>query len=217
MLTESFLSALAGVIIHRTGRYLELIRLGTAFTVVGTGLYISLSTTSSLAEIIGFQIVTGIGSGLLFSPPLIAMQSNVSQADTAAATATFGFVRNLATASSIVLGGVVFQNSMTLRKPSLRAAGLSPSLTERLAGADAAANVLVISTIPDLHPAQRTAIRDAFAWSLRIMWILYTGVAGLGLVASAFVSRRRLSKEHVETRTGIREKERQKQQKQGEK
>ncbi|KAL1987062.1 hypothetical protein VTN96DRAFT_4936 [Rasamsonia emersonii] len=215
VLTESFLSALAGVIIHRTGRYLELIRVGTAFTVLGTGLYIDLDTDSSLGQIIGFQIVAGIGSGLLFSPPLIAMQSNVSQADTAAATATFGFVRNLATASSIVLGGVIFQNSMTLRKTSLRAAGLSPALTEQLAGADAAANVLLLrnstTTVLGLQQQQRQAIKDAFAWSLRNMWILYMSVAAVGMVASAFVSKQRLSKEHVETKTGIKERERQRQ------
>jgi hypothetical protein len=181
---------------------------------LGTGLYIDLDATSSLGKIIGFQIVAGIGSGLLFSPPLIAVQSHVSQAQTAAATATVGFVRNLATASSIVIGGVLFQNSMTLRKPFLREAGLSPALTEQFAGPDAAANVLLLQTSssslsssPQLDPLQKQAVKDAFAWSLRNMWIVYTCVAAVGLVASLFISRRSLSKEHHETRTGIQERE----------
>jgi hypothetical protein len=130
MIMESVVSVMAGVIIHRTGRYLEIIRFGIAGTALGTGLYINLDTDSSLPKIILFQIATGFGTGMLFFPPLIALQANISQVDTASATATFGFIRNLATAASIVVGGVVFQNSMTLRIPVLRAAGLSANETD---------------------------------------------------------------------------------------
>jgi MFS family permease len=204
LVMESIVSMSAGVIIHRTGRYLEIIRVGIAVTCVGTGLYIDFDTDSSLTKIILFQIAAGLGTGLLFFPPLIALQANVSQADTASATATFGFIRNLAAASSIVIGGVVFENGMTLRKPFLLAAGLSAADTDRFAGDSAVANVLLIKALPD--PRHRRAVRDAFSWSLRNLWILYTCVAFVGVVASLFIRKQHLSKEHTETKTGIREK-----------
>lgn len=204
MFTESIVSLSAGLLIHRTGRYLEIIRVGMAGTCLGTGLYINFDTESSLTKIILFQIAAGLGTGTLFFPPLLALQANVSQADTASATATYGFIRNLATAASIVVGGVVFQNSMTLRRPVLLAAGLSANETDRLAGTAAVANVLRIKDIPD--PLHRKAVRDAFSWSLRNMWILYTGLAFVGVVASLFIRKRHLSKEHTETKTGLREK-----------
>lgn len=201
ILTESFASVASGLVIHQTGRYLELIWLGTTFLTIGTGLYILFTPSSPLVEVIGFEIVAGIGAGLLFCPPLIALQSKISQDETAAATATFGFVRNLATSMSIVIGGVVFQNSMKLREPELHAAQLPVDLVTELAGPSAAANVMSIQGIKD--PLQQLAVKEAFAWSLRNMWILYTCVAACGLIASIFITKQVLSKEHTETETGI--------------
>lgn len=199
--TEALLGIATGIIIHRTGRYRELIWIGMAFLTIGNGLYIYFNTTSSIAEIIIFEIIAGSGAGLLFEPPLIALQALVPQDDTATATATLGFIRNLATSFSIVVGGVVFQNGMQLQVPKLRMAGVSAEVIQQVSGGDAAANVMVIGTISD--PAQQLAVKEAFAFGLRNMWILYTCVSAIGLLASAFIARQALSKEHTETKTGI--------------
>uniref|UniRef100_A0A093VRA1 Putative transporter C3H1.06c n=1 Tax=Talaromyces marneffei PM1 TaxID=1077442 RepID=A0A093VRA1_TALMA len=183
VLTEAFTSAFTGVLIHQTGRFLEVIIFGTVLCVVGTGMYIDLKTDTSLVKIILYQVVTGLGTGCLFSSPIIALQVNVSQADTASATATLGFIRNMATAVSIVLGGVIFQNSMNLQKPTLRAAGLSANQTELFAGESASASVFLLDAVIS-DPVQRRVVRDAWSWSIRNIWILYTCVAGVGVVAT---------------------------------
>ncbi|KAL4977769.1 major facilitator superfamily domain-containing protein [Aspergillus desertorum] len=205
ILTESFTSLAVGILIHRTGRYQEVIWLGMALVLLGTGLFIDYNTSTPLGKIVGYQIISGFGCGLLFFPPLLALQSNIPTKDTATATATFGFVRNVAMALSVVLGGVVFQNSMRLKKDLLADAGLPRALQEDFTGAEAAANVLAVRDVADL--LQRQAVKRAFAWSIRNIWILYTGLAAVGLVASFFITQRHLSKEHVETKTGLREKE----------
>ncbi|KAJ5612083.1 hypothetical protein N7510_005277 [Penicillium lagena] len=205
VITEALSGIVTGAIIHRTGRYLELIWLGLALLTIGNGLYIHLNTHSSLGEIIGYQIVGGIGSGFLFQTPIIAIQAMVSQDETATATATLGFIRNLATASSIVIGGVVFQNSMAHMKPEFLAAGMSEYMAEKMSGDSAAANIELIKTIGDA--TQVLTVRNAFSWSLRNMWIMYTCMSGLGIFASVFVLKTRLGKEHVETKTGLKEKE----------
>jgi hypothetical protein len=153
---------------------------------------------------IPIQIIAGVGGGLLFEPPMIALQTMVSQDDTATATATFGFVRNLATSFSVVIGGVVFQNGMHLREPKLQAAGLSPHTASLFTGTAAAANVMLISALPTSQ--QQEVVKEAFAWSLRNMWILYAGVAVCGLVASFFIEKQVLGRHHVETKTGLKEK-----------
>jgi hypothetical protein len=107
----------------------------------------------------------------------------------------------LATSLSIVLGGVVFQNSMDARQSSLAAAGLSESVLQALSGDRAAANVDIIKSIQDA--AQRLVVQDAFAWSLRNMFIMYTCLATVAMVASTFVKQRHMSTEHTETKTGI--------------
>ena len=202
IVTEASLAVLTGFFIHRTGRYVELIWAGTLFMTLGFGLLIGLDAYSTLKEIVPFQIVAGIGSGMLFEPPLIALQALVSQDDTATAISTFSFVRNIAMSLSIVIGGVVFQNSMSIRGPAIRKSGLPSSITSQLTGADAAANVMVIGTIQ--NEAQKRIVKEAFAWSLRNMWILFTCVSVFGVVATAFISKEILSKEHTETKTGLR-------------
>lgn len=211
VLTESFTSALTGYLIHRTGRYVELLQIGAVLTALGTGLYIDFAADTPLVKLILYQIVAGLGIGCLFTAPVIALQANVSQANTASATATLSFVRNLATAVSIVVGGVVFQNSMALRKPALRAAGLSSTDIEVFAGQDATASVLLIDKLLQ-DPLQRRAVRESWAWSLRNLWILYTCIAVIGVVASLFLRKTQLSKDegYTETKTGIAEREKNK-------
>ncbi|KAE8151060.1 major facilitator superfamily domain-containing protein [Aspergillus avenaceus] len=205
VLSEAATSLLAGILIHRSGRYLAIVRTGMFLVVVGSGLLINFTSDTPLPKIIIYQLIAGSGCGLLFFPPLLALQSNVSQADTASATATFGFVRNVAMAMSVVLGGVVFQNSMDRRRGDLLRAGLDGDVVGRLSGSEAAANVLLVAGIGDV--AVRGVVRAAYAWSLRNVWIMFTVLAGVGLLASAFVTRQHLSDVHVETKTGLREKE----------
>jgi hypothetical protein len=165
------------------------------------GLFIQFKATTSLGTVVGIEIIEGIGAGLLFEPPLIAIQSMVSQDDTATATSTFSFVRSVGTCLSIVIGGVVFQNSMQLRGPFLQAAGLPTNLAQKFSGMDAAANVMLIRTIAD--PVHQLAVKEAFAWSLRNMWILCTSVSACGFVMSFFITKQHLKQEHTETVTGL--------------
>ncbi|KPI39736.1 putative transporter [Cyphellophora attinorum] len=195
---------LTGIIMHRTGKYRELGWIGTVLLTAGFGAFISLRPDTSIAAMVGFQLIAGAGSGLLFEPPLVALQAHIEQDNVATATSTFAFIRSLALAVSIILGGVVFQNSMDNRSDTLRASGLPADLVEALSGKNAAANVMLTHTITD--PTQRDVVKDAFAWSLRNMWIMYTVIAFLGVISSGFVKQKELSKEHTETVTGLKEK-----------
>ncbi|TVY44625.1 MFS-type transporter [Lachnellula cervina] len=201
--TEAIAGVLVGVIIHRTGRYLEIIYVGVLLMTLGNGLYILLSPKSGLVEIIFSQIVAGSGAGLLFHSPLIALQARVSQENTATATATSTFVNNLATALSVVIGGVLFQNSMDIRVTSLALppTNLPSNITDLLSAGGAAANVMLVSSIQD--QAQRSAVREAYAWSLRNVWILYTGISAMAVVTSVFIKKHHLTKDHTETKTGL--------------
>ena len=201
MVTEAVVDVMVGILIHRTGRYREVIWAGVTLMTLGTGLYIDFGTDTSIARIIGFEIIGGIGTAFLFQTPTIAIQNTVSQADTASAIATLGFMNNLARSLSIVLGGLVFQNSMSARQSSLASAGLSESVLETLSGDQAAANVVIIRSIQDV--SQRQVVQGAFAWSIRNMFIMYTCVAAVAIVASAFIKQRHLSTEHTEKKTGI--------------
>ncbi|KAL4804663.1 major facilitator superfamily domain-containing protein [Aspergillus unguis] len=201
MVIEAGTDIVSGIILHRIGRYREITWVGVVLMCLGTGLFITLDREASLAKIIGFEIVGGIGIALLFQTPAIAIQSSVRRGDTAAAIATSGFLRNLATSFSIVLGGVVFRNGMERQQGFLLEQGLDRDVVRKLAGDMAAASVGIVKDIQD--PKQREAVQDAFAWSLRNMFIFYTAVAGVAVVANVFVKQREMSTTHTEVKTGL--------------
>lgn len=192
---------LSGFLIRHTGRYREFIWAGSLLMTIGTGLYISFGPDTSVAVVVGLEIVGAPGPALLFQAPVAAIQNSVSQSETAAATSSLLFLRSIAMALSVVIGGVVFQNSMDTQQSSLAAAGLSQSVLEALSGSQAAANVGITHSIQDT--SQRQVVLDAFAWSMRNMFILYTGLAAIAVVASVLIKHRNLNTEHTETKTGI--------------
>lgn len=211
----SFASIGTGIFIRKSGKYLPPIFFGMALMTLGTGLLIDLDAYSSLAKIILYQVVVGVGIGPNFQAPLIALQSLIHPRDVATATATFGFVRNLSTSISVVIGGkcqvcsfvshrlistgVIFQNEIARRGPSL-ASQLDAQAAQALSGGSAGANVQVID---DLPPEQRRIAREAFADSLMPMWIMYTVFSCLGILTAFLIGRQFLSSEHQETKTGL--------------
>ena len=119
--------------------------------------------------------------------------------DIATATATFGFVRNLGSAISIVVGSVVFQNEMISKEGMLQAA-LGAQTAAAFGGGSAGANVGIISTLPD---NQKLVARQAFSDSLDTMWIMYVCFSAAGLLVSLLITKNVLQKSHEETKTGL--------------
>ena len=202
-LALSFVSVLTGIFIKKTGHYLPPIWFGLFVMTLGFGLLIDLPVDRSWAKIILFQIVAGMGVGPNFQAPLIALQSKVNPRDIATATATFGFIRSLATGIGVVIGGVVFQNEMQKRYPSL-VTSLGRPLANELSGGSASASVGIVT---DLQQPQKGIAQYAFYSSLKIMWIVFVAFAGLGLFISFFIGQNHLTKEHQVTKTGLKEEE----------
>ncbi|KAF2421008.1 hypothetical protein EJ08DRAFT_641776 [Tothia fuscella] len=198
-LSLSFAGMATGIFIRKTGQYRPPIYAGFSLMVVGFGLLTNLDAHSSWAKIILYQIVTGIGIGPLFQAPLIALQSLIPPKDIGAGTATFQFVRNIGTSISVVVGGVVFQNTIQKQQPTL-IASLSPARAAQLGGFNAGANVGVINSLPQ---DQKRVARDVFASSIRNLWIMYVIVVSIGLLVSLLISKQVLEKEHVTTKTGL--------------
>ncbi|KAF2158265.1 MFS general substrate transporter [Myriangium duriaei CBS 260.36] len=192
---------LTGLIIHRSGRYLELIWVGSALLLVGCGLLMLLSAKSSVGSIIGFEMIIGIGAGLNFEPPILALQAHLPQDAVGTATSTANFIRNIAACLAIVIGGVVFQNTIGEHATALQAAGVPSNLVTSLTGNTAAANIGLISTIQDAK--QRLVVHQAFADSVKGIWIMCIAMAAALTLSGLLVDKKHLSSEHEETKTGI--------------
>lgn len=201
IVTQAVGEIVVGVIIHRTGHYREIIWIGAVLMTIGASLYTIFGTETSVATIVGLEIFGALGPSLLFQGPMVSIQNSVSQADTAAATAALGFIRMVAMSLSVVVGGVVFQNSMNTKQSLLAAAGVNGTVLEALSGSQAAANVNLAGV--DLDESQRQVVLDAFAWSMTNMFIMFACLSAVAMIASVFIKHRRLNTEHTETKTGI--------------
>jgi MFS family permease len=199
VLSLSLVSAASGAVIKKTGRYIPMIIGGMALMTLGYGLFVDLDPQPNWAKVVLYQLIAGAGVGPNFQGPLIALQTMVEPRDMASATATYGFIRQLSTAVSIVIGGVVFQNGMQAQYPRL-ASELGADTANLLSGANAASSVSLVNKLPE-H--QREIARDAYFESLRAMYIMYTVFSGVGLICSFFIGHRVLSKQHQEHKTGL--------------
>ncbi|KAF3063160.1 hypothetical protein CFAM422_010105 [Trichoderma lentiforme] len=182
--TFSIVAGMAGGIIQHSNRTAPSILIGVCIMILGFGLYTDFDVGSSWAKIILYQIVAGIGVGPNFQAPLISLQSLTVTEQLATATATYSFIKTVATAVSIAVGGVIFQNRMENKIGSMMNK-LSETTIARFSGANAMAS---IGEVRSLDPIERVLVREAFSSSLKTVWIFYTAVAGAALVISVFVS-----------------------------
>lgn len=197
-LSQAVLYLASGVAIWKTGSYLWVTWIGMACMTLGMGLFVDFGWHFSTAKVVAYQLVAGLGIGFVFEAPLVALQAGVSHRDVASATAAFGFLRNLATSMSIVLGGVVFQAAMERQKQELLA-GLG-SMDAAIFGTEAAASVMLLR---ELHGPALKIAQQAFAQALRETWMLYTVSSTIGLVASFFIDAKELSTDQTEAAVGL--------------
>lgn len=104
--------------------------------------------------------------------PILAAQAATSARDTAAVTATMGFMRSLSTAISVVVGGVIFQIEMSARNRELASRlGSNSSLASIFNGSNAASSVEAINST-GLSMDQQITIRKTYFEALRMVWVM---------------------------------------------
>lgn len=110
---------IAGYITSKTGDYWYNLIIGFGIWTIGLGLMTTLSTTTSKANFVGFQIVVAIGAGQTFQTSLLAIQAGVSRKDMAAATGTRNFMRMLGGTVGLAACGSIVNNVVRNRLESM--------------------------------------------------------------------------------------------------
>ncbi|KAG5205318.1 Vacuolar basic amino acid transporter 2 [Trichophyton interdigitale] len=200
----SVVAMLTGMFIRNTGKYVWIMRISMLVTTLGYGLFLDFQSHTSWPRLIIYQLISGIGIGPNFQAPLIAIQNNMPPGDVSGATSTFGFMRQLATSSSIVLGSVVYQNIINGKEAYLTEV-LGPELAPKFLGSIAGAN---IDLIHQLTQSQKDIVLSEYTTALKRAWLFYTALSAIGCVFSFFVREKALNQNHEVTKTGLEEQER---------
>jgi MFS family permease len=185
-LTMPVCTIASGLFMKQAGRFVPPIRTACLFMTIGFGLFISFPAHLSWARIAVFQVVLAFGLGPLFQAPVLALQAHVSQEDAGAANSLLLFVRTISAAVGLIAGQTVLHNQL---RTFARNAGMSSEAVKAMFSNSGAQSLAAMN----LNPAQEALVSQAIAKALSSMWILYTVVAFLALVASWFVEERELT------------------------
>jgi len=108
-LTLPLSAVVASIIVAKTYKFKILNIVGWALTTLGFALMTTLSATSNGKQF-GFQVLYGIGGGVVFLTRLCATQASQPDNDVAMATALVSFITSLGEAFGVGIGGAIYQN-----------------------------------------------------------------------------------------------------------
>ncbi|CAE7210073.1 unnamed protein product [Rhizoctonia solani] len=143
-------------------------------TTIGLGLLSMIEADSSMAKSIGFQVIIGIGAGILYASTTFPVLAPLPVTLNASALALLAFIRTFAGTYGVAIGSSVLQTELGKRLPPEFSA-LFPGGTE-----------IAFSAIPfigSLEEPLRTQVREAFADSLAVLWRVFIGIAGAGFIS----------------------------------
>ncbi|KAL1636644.1 hypothetical protein SLS58_009698 [Diplodia intermedia] len=194
-------AAAAGVLVGRTGRFRPAHFAGTAALAVAVGCCSFLGPGGGDGPWIALQMAVAAGLGAAMPALLPAVQAELPDADTAASTAAWAFVRSLGTIWGVSIPAAVFNNRFRellghVDDPVARAA-----LGE--GGAYEHASKAFIESFPAETRAQVVGV---YADSLRRMWQIGVVFAGLSFLAVFFERPVKLRKE-LDTEFGLEKRE----------
>jgi hypothetical protein len=174
----------SGVFITVTGRYAELMVLGSVISTVGSGLLYTLDIGSGSDKWIGYQILAGIGAGLSFQIPIIVAQGTAEPADLSSVSSIVLYFQTVAGALWISVAQALFSNKL-LQVVAATVPGVDPAHVV-VTGATELRTVFK-DHLPGVLRSYMAGLKDAF-----ILAIALAGVAGIVAVVTLVIDNRKL-------------------------
>ncbi|KAK6079437.1 major facilitator superfamily transporter [Seiridium cupressi] len=187
----SISSVVVGVLTSMTQRYRWALWSGWALTTLGAGLLYTLSTETTMTQWIFLNIPFGIGTGMLFTAQILAIQAATEPELNGAAAGFFSFIRIFGQALGVAISGVIFQNS--LKQKLLRIPGFA-SLADEYSR-DATTVVEIIKEMTDGNT--KTMVIQAYSDALGSIWLSFLAFSAAGFVLSLTVKGYSMTQEHV--------------------
>lgn len=193
--SSAIISIISGVVLSKTGKYRPWLWFGFAVMTLGFGLMVMLDEKTNTAKQEIWQVVTGIGIGCMFQPPLLGLQAAMPTRDMATSTAVFALLRYVFTRFSFLsLYASLCSSSRTLGGTigiSIGDAIFSTEVARRLSNITDLPSLDIIasggiSSFTGLSQIQPDALRQQvlriFTQSLSTIWIVWAPLAFLGLL-----------------------------------
>ena len=170
-------SAISGFLLSKYGRYKPFHIASFVVLTLGLGLFILLDRNSSMVAYIMVQITVAVGSGFSLSTLLPAVQAKLSDKDTAAATATWAFIRQFGVVWGVSVPAAIFNSRVEMLLPRI-----SNEAVRAVLDNGAAYDHGTKAYIGQFQEPLRGEIISVYEDSLQLVWVFATALAGLGLL-----------------------------------
>ncbi|KAL9036194.1 MAG: hypothetical protein Q9214_006245 [Letrouitia sp. 1 TL-2023] len=197
-------AAIAGVLVTVTGQYRIFHFIGFAFMAAGAGSMAVLDSKSTTGAWVGFQLLFGLGNGMVFNtmiPPLLA---SLPTSEVATATATWTFMRSFGSIWGIAIPSSIFNDRIN-RLVVDRLAD-QPDIAALLVkgGAYEKATATFIRSLPLSVDNVRDKVVQIYVDALHIVFYTIIPFAVLGIPIALFIKGYNLTNE-METEFGMEE------------
>ncbi|KAJ6575510.1 MFS general substrate transporter [Mycena sp. CBHHK59/15] len=159
-----------GRLVAKTGTYRMITLVGWLVMVLGMGLLISMKISTPFWCIAIYQLIQGLGMGLLYATTF-AVLAPLPVTHNASAISLLTFCRTFSQAWGIAITGTVLQNRLRQSLP--------PSLLASLPE-NAEIAYSIIPQIPTMPQPLKGEVQTAFLDSLRLAWIVMEAVCAVG-------------------------------------
>ncbi|KAI1452558.1 MFS multidrug transporter [Annulohypoxylon moriforme] len=112
ILSQVVMVLVGGVVVQRIGYYLPSVVLGTTLASVGSGLLSTLQVSTPVGRWVGYQVIYGLGVGMVVQMPFIAIQTLIPRPNIPSALAILIFTQYFGAALFVTTAQSIFNNSM---------------------------------------------------------------------------------------------------------
>lgn len=193
---------LSGVAIEVSRRYLWQFWSSWITISIGIGIISLFDRDSSVAETAGFQIISGVGLGALWTVPALSMQASAADVDdqalavgTLVSFRLFGALIGLAVASTVFAS--IFERYIAALQPL-------PAAATPLGLASQAIGFIPGLAVLDIPSDVLDGVIEVYRESFQVLWYVMAGFACLGFFSSFFIKEMSVEteetgKQHLQT------------------
>lgn len=196
----------AGPMTTFIGYYTPVMVTGTVLMVIATGLYTTFSPTTPPSEWISYQVLYGIGVGLAFQQPFIAVQTALPESAVATALVAIFFTQEIGGIVALSVAQNMFTNRLT-QELAKEVPGLDPSIVLKNGALG------IMKTVPEQYVE---AVKSACNNAVVDVFYLALALTCLTVVAAICIEWKSVKKDKVDgqdkkkenvIRTGVQEEE----------
>ncbi|KAF2682030.1 MFS general substrate transporter [Lentithecium fluviatile CBS 122367] len=147
------------------GYYVPYMIVGTAISIVGSGLIMTLQVATCTAKWAGFLVVCGLGTGMAINQPYTAVQAVVLEHDTPIANAVLQFAFQLGAALSLSISQTLFINKLRL-EVQMKTPAIPPDMVISAGASNLPLLVQSPDTLLRLREAYTNSVRHVFIFAL---------------------------------------------------